>query len=94
MCTSCISMVPLATLFVSLSLSRSAISSHFLLGSPFPPSPLSWFKSGYSWYLTAARRRRGPFFLLVDLGPGAAVGRMWIEINPGYRCYLITIENT
>ena len=30
----------------------------------------------------------GPFFPLVDLGLGAAVGGMWIEINTRYSCYL------
>ena len=44
--------------------------------------------TGYSCYLTAARRCQGQFFL-VDLGPGAAVGGMWIEINTGYGCYFI-----
>ena len=38
--------------------------------------------------LSAARRRRGGFFLLLDLGPGAAACGMGIEINTGYRCYL------
>ena len=32
--------------------------------------------TGYSCYLSAARRRRGRFFLLLDLGPGAAAGGM------------------
>ena len=32
---------------------------------------------------------RGAFFFLVDLGPGAAVGGMRIEINTGCSCYLI-----
>ena len=31
---------------------------------------------------------RGSFFLLLDLGPGAAAGGMGIEINTGYSCYL------
>ena len=31
---------------------------------------------------------RGAFFSLVDLGLGAAVGGMRIEINTGYSCYL------
>ena len=45
--------------------------------------------TGYSCYLTAARRRRAQFlFFLVDLGPGAAVSGMRIEINTGYSCYL------
>ena len=39
--------------------------------------------TGYSCYLTAACRRRGVFFLLVNLGPGAAVSGMRIEINTG-----------
>ena len=30
----------------------------------------------------------GAVFSLVDLGPGAAVGGMRIEINTGYSCYL------
>ena len=30
----------------------------------------------------------GGFFLLFDLGPGAAAGGMGIEINTGYTCYL------
>ena len=30
----------------------------------------------------------GGFFLLLDLGPGAAACGMGIEINTGYRCYL------
>ena len=30
----------------------------------------------------------GGFFLLLDLGPGAAAGGMGIEINTGYSCYL------
>ena len=29
------------------------------------------------------------FFLLLDLGPGAAAGGMGIEINTGYSCYLL-----
>ena len=33
----------------------------------------------------------GVFFSLVDLGPGAAVGGMQIEINTGYICYLTTV---
>ena len=44
--------------------------------------------TGYSCYLSAARRRRGRFFLLLDLGPGAAAGGMGLEINTGYSCYL------
>ena len=40
--------------------------------------------TGYSCYLSAARRRRGRFFLLLDLGPGAAACGMGIEINTGY----------
>ena len=28
------------------------------------------------------------FFLLLDLGPGAAAGGKGIEINTGYSCYL------
>ena len=43
---------------------------------------------GHTCYVTAARRR-GFFFLLVDLGPGAAVGGMRLEINTGNSCYLI-----
>ena len=35
--------------------------------------------TGYSCYLSAARRRRGQFFLLLDLGPGAAAGGMGID---------------
>ena len=45
--------------------------------------------TGYSCYLTAARRRRGHFFSLVDLVLGAAVGCIRIEKNTGYSCYLI-----
>ena len=45
--------------------------------------------TGYSCYLTAARRRLGCFFSLVDLGPGATVGGSRIEINIGLSCYLI-----
>ena len=30
----------------------------------------------------------GGFFLLLDLGPGAAACGMGIEINTGYSCYL------
>ena len=45
--------------------------------------------TGYSCYLTAARRRRAQFlFFLVDLGPGAAVCGMRIETNTGYSCNL------
>ena len=39
-------------------------------------------------YLSAARRRQGRFFLLLDLGLGEAAGGMGIEINTGYSCYL------
>ena len=46
-------------------------------------------KTGYSCYLTAACRRLGCFFSLVDLGPGATVGGSRIEINIGLSCYLI-----
>ena len=35
--------------------------------------------TGYSCYLSAACRRRGRFFLLLDLGPGAAAGGMGID---------------
>ena len=39
---------------------------------------------GYSCYLTAACCRRGRIFLLlVDLGSGAAISGMRIEINTG-----------
>ena len=30
----------------------------------------------------------GVGFFLVDLGPGAAVGGMQLEVNIGYSCYL------
>ena len=45
------------------------------------------------WDLTvvhtgSARRRQGQFFLLLDLGLGAAACGMGIEINTGYSCYL------
>ena len=30
----------------------------------------------------------GAVFFLVDLGPGAAVGGMQLEVNIGYNCYL------
>ena len=30
----------------------------------------------------------GAVFFLVDLGPGAAVGGMQLEVNIGYSCYL------
>ena len=54
---------------------------------------MSWrgtvVNTGYSCYLTAARRRRAQFlFFLVDLGPGAAVCGMRIETNTGYSCNL------
>ena len=45
--------------------------------------------TGYSCYLTAARRCQGCFFSLVDLGPGAVIGGMRIEINTVLSCYLI-----
>ena len=44
--------------------------------------------TGYSCYLTVARRPWGRFFSLVNLGPGAAVEGIRIEINTGYSCYL------
>ena len=58
---------------------------------PIPPLYNCGNRYGYSCYLTAASRRRGHFFsyLIWVLGPGAAVGRMRIEINTGYSCYLI-----
>ena len=46
--------------------------------------------TGYSCYLSAARRRRGRFFLLLDLGPGAAAGGMGLELTLGtVAIYLI-----
>ena len=38
----------------------------------------------YSCYLTAAHRRQGRVFFLVDPSPGAAVVGIRIEINTGY----------
>ena len=43
--------------------------------------------TGYSCYLSAARRRRGRFFSLIGSGPWAAAGGMEIKINTGYSCY-------
>ena len=40
--------------------------------------------TGYTCDLAAARRRRGHFFLLLDLGPGPAACEMGIEVNTGY----------
>ena len=38
--------------------------------------------------MPAAGHRRGRFFLLlVDLGPGAVVSGIRIEINTGYSCF-------
>ena len=50
-------------------------------------------KTGYSCYLSAARRRRGRFFLLLDLGLGAAAGGMGLEINTVYSCSLSKWED-
>ena len=53
---------------------------------PHPRCILSWnATSPKSCYLTAASRRRGHFFLLVDLGPGAAArcrrGRVFFLVD-------------
>ena len=58
---------------------------------PHPRCILSWNSRNLSKQLlfdSSLSPAGGRFFLLVDLGPGAAVGAMRLEINTGYSCYL------